>query len=70
MSEEIKDTKTAQPPRMQGRPPKGARMPMKFDKKTIKRVFAYLKPYKVQMILVVVCILLTAGAQVGSSLFL
>lgn len=70
MSEEIKDAKTAQPPRMQGRPPKGARMPMKFDKKTIKRVFAYLKPYKVQMILVVVCILLTAGAQVGSSLFL
>lgn len=55
---------------MPGRPPKGARMPMKFDKKTIKRMFAYLKPYKVQMILVVVCILLTAGAQVASSLFL
>ena len=70
MSEELKETKTTPPPRMPGRPPKGARMPMKFDKKTIKRMFAYLKPYKVQMILVVVCILLTAGAQVASSLFL
>lgn len=55
---------------MQGRPPKGARVPMKFDKKTIKRVFAYLKPYKVQMVFVVLCILLTTGAQVASSLFL
>lgn len=70
MSEEIKETKTTPPPRMPGRQPKGARMPMKFDKKTIKRVFSYLKPYKVQMILVVLCILLTTGAQVASSLFL
>lgn len=70
MSEEIKETKTAQPPRMQGRPPKGARMSMKFNKKTIKRVFAYLKPYKVQMVLVMLCLLLAAGAQVASSLFL
>lgn len=57
-------------PNNTGRPPKGARAPMKFDKKVIKRVFQYIKPYTPQMIIVVVCIIVTAVASVGSSLFL
>ncbi len=54
----------------QGKPPRGARVPMRFDKKTIRRVMSYMKPYRVQMIAVLVCIIITAAASVGSSLFL
>ncbi len=54
----------------QGKPPRGARVPMRFDKKTIRRVMSYMKPYRVQMIAVLVCIIITAVASVGSSLFL
>lgn len=53
-----------------GRPPKGARVPMRLDKKALKRLMSYLKPYTPQMIAVLVCILITAIASVGSSLFL
>lgn len=53
-----------------GKPPRGARVPMRFDKKTIKRVMSYMKPYTGQMIAVLVCIIITAVASVGSSLFL
>lgn len=69
MSDNIKENK-AQPPRMQGRPPKGARVPMKFDKKTIKRLLSYMKPFTPQLILVFVCIMITSGASVASSMFL
>ncbi len=55
-------------PRM--RPPKGARVPMKFNKDTIKRVLSYMKPFTPQLIVVVLCILITSGASVASSLFL
>ena len=68
MSDEIKTTK--EPPRMGGRPPKGARVPMKLDKKTFKRLMGYLKPYRGKMVLVIICILLTSGASVMSSMFL
>ncbi|MDE7230261.1 MAG: ABC transporter ATP-binding protein/permease [Oscillospiraceae bacterium] len=60
----------AQNNQFQGKPPRGARVPMKFDKKTIRRVMSYMKPYKVQMIAVLVCIIITAVASVSSSLFL
>lgn len=53
-----------------GRPPKGARVPMKMDKKTLKRLMGYLKPYTGWLILVMLCILVTSGASVMSSLFL
>ncbi len=65
---DIKENK--QPPRVNGRPPKGARVPMKFDKKTIKRMLSYMKPFLPQLILVFVCILVTVVASVSSSLFL
>lgn len=53
-----------------GKPPRGARMPMKFDMNVIKRLLSYIKPYRGRMIIVAVCTLLTSGASVGSSLFL
>ncbi|MCM1165931.1 MAG: ABC transporter ATP-binding protein/permease [Lachnospiraceae bacterium] len=43
---------------------------MKFDKKTIKRVMSYMKPYTPQLILVFICILVTVAASVSSSMFL
>ena len=60
----------AQNNQFQGKPPRGARVPMRFDKKTIKRVMSYMKPYTPQMIAVLVCIIITAVASVSSSLFL
>lgn len=42
----------------------------KFDLKTLKRLFSYMKEYKGQLILVVICILLSAIASAVSSLFL
>lgn len=53
-----------------GKPPRGARVPMRFNKKTIKRLLSYMKPYMPQMIAVMVCVIITAVASVGSSLFL
>lgn len=72
MSEEIKETKTEQqqPPRVSGRLPKGARVPLKFNKTVLKRTMAYLKPYKWHLLAVLFCILLTAGSSVASQLFL
>ncbi|MGN0679404.1 MAG: ABC transporter ATP-binding protein [Oscillospiraceae bacterium] len=52
------------------RPPKGARVPTKVNGKTIKRLFSYMKPFTPHLIIVCVCILLTSGASVASSLFL
>lgn len=52
------------------KPPRGARMPMKFDANVIKRLLGYMKPYRGRMIIVAVCTLLTSGASVSSSLFL
>ncbi|HCX64138.1 MAG TPA: ABC transporter [Eubacteriaceae bacterium] len=37
---------------------------------TIKRLFSYMKPYKVQLIIVVVCIIISAVANASASLFL
>ncbi len=42
----------------------------KFDSKTLKRLFSYMKEYRGMMILVVVCILLSALASAISSMFL
>lgn len=52
------------------KPPKGARVPMKFDMKVIKRLLGYMKPFRVQLIVVAVCIIVSAIASVASSLFI
>ena len=52
------------------RPPKGARVPMKFDMKVIKRLLGYMKPFRAQLIVVAVCIVVSAVASVASSLFI
>ena len=44
--------------------------PTKFDSKTLKRLFSYMKEYRRTMILVVICILLSAIASAASALFL
>lgn len=49
-----------------GAVPKG----QKFKPGTIKRLMSYLKEYKVRLTVVVICILISAGASVASSLFL
>lgn len=41
-----------------------------FDKTTLKRLLSYMHPYKAQLIIVTVCILLSALASAASSLFL
>ena len=48
------------------------RMPPRqhFKPGTIKRLFSYVAEYKIQLVVVVVCILLSAGASAASSLFL
>lgn len=53
-----------------GKPPKGARVPMKTDKTVIKRLFSYLKPFRKQLIVVALCIIVSAVASVSSSLFI
>ena len=55
--------------------PNGPRLSMKeslqqLDKKTLKRLLSYMKAYRFQHILVVVCIAVSAFASVMSSLFL
>ena len=65
----MSDTKQAVP-MPKGRPPKGARVPMKMDKTTMKRLLGYLKPFRGQLSVVVICTLLTTGASVMSNLFL
>lgn len=42
----------------------------RFDAKTLKRLFSYMKEYKIQLIFVIICILLSAIASAVSSLFL
>jgi len=42
----------------------------KIEGKTVKRLLKYMKPYKVLMIIVCVCIILSAIANVASSLFI
>ena len=42
----------------------------KLDKTTVKRLLSYLKFYRVQLAVVVVCILVSAGASAASSLYL
>ena len=41
-----------------------------FDKKTLLRLLSYMKQYRVQLVLVLICILITAFTSVMSSLFL
>ena len=52
------------------KPPRGARVPMQFDKKTIKRLMVYMKPHLPKLVIVLICIIITAVASVGASLFL
>ena len=46
--------------------PKG----MKFKPGTVKRLLSYLGKYKIRLVIVMICILLSSGASVASSLFL
>lgn len=57
-------SKNAKAPGLQGRPP------MKIDIGVIKRVFAYMKPYRPHLILVVISIIISSVAGVASSLFI
>ena len=43
---------------------------MQFDKETLQRLISYMKDYKSTLVIVVVCILLSAIASAASSLFL
>ena len=43
---------------------------MKLEKGTIPRLLTYLAQYKVRLIFVIICILVSAAASVASSLFL
>ena len=62
--------------RPMGGPGRGGRMLLQkgaiktLDKGTLTRIMSYLKPYKIRIILVFVCILVNALAGVASSLFL
>lgn len=53
-----------------GRPPRGARVPMKFDINVIKRLLTYMKPFRGLLIIVGICIVANAAASVSSSLFI
>ena len=52
------------------RPAPGGKPPAKIDTKTLKRLLAYMKPYRGTMIVVTICILLSAVAGAVSSMFL
>ncbi|MBE6890369.1 MAG: ABC transporter ATP-binding protein [Ruminococcaceae bacterium] len=51
-------------------PPKGGRPPMKFDAGVLKRLMKYMKPYRLQVILVAISIVVSSVAGVASSLFI
>ena len=48
-------------------PPMG---PMKFDKKVIARLLGYMKPFRFQLVLVIISIVISSIASVASSLFI
>ena len=52
------------------RPALGGKPPAKIDTKTLKRLLTYMKPYRGTMIVVTICILLSAVAGAVSSMFL
>ena len=52
------------------RPAHGGKPPAKIDTKTLKRLLTYMKPYRGTMIVVTICILLSAVAGAVSSMFL
>ena len=52
------------------RPAPGGKPPAKIDTKTLKRLLTYMKPYRGTMIVVTICILLSAIAGAVSSMFL
>ena len=52
------------------RPAPGGKPPAKIDTKTLKRLLTYMKPYRGTMIVVTICILLSAVAGAVSSMFL
>ena len=51
-------------------PAPGGKPPAKIDTKTLKRLLTYMKPYRGTMIVVTICILLSAVAGAVSSMFL
>ena len=71
MSEQNYRAKNPMPMRrkMHGRgmPPMG---PMKFDKKVIARLLGYMKPFRFQLVLVIISIVISSIASVASSLFI
>ncbi len=58
-------------PDMNGKkPPMGGRPPIKFDAKVLTRLMTYMKPFRVQAVLVIICIVISSLAGVASSLFI
>ena len=62
--EQIKEQKAP------GGRPHGGKPQMKIDGKVIKRLLTYMKPFRVQAVLVAVCIVISSFAGVASSLFI
>ena len=60
----------AKPPMNGGKPPMGGRPSMRIDPKVLGRLLAYMKPFRVQAVLVVVSIVVSSLASVASSLFI
>ena len=52
------------------RPAPGGKPPAKIDTKTLKRLLTYMRPYRGTMIVVTICILLSAEAGAVTSMFL
>ena len=53
-----------------GKAPQGKAPYRRFKPGTIKRLFSYMASYRIQLIFVVVCILISSGASAASALFL
>ncbi len=53
-----------------GMPPKGGKPAMKFDMKVIKRLITYMKPFRAQLVLVAISIVISSIASVAASLFI
>ena len=51
-------------------PGRGGKPTQKADKKVIKRLLGYLKPFKLRLVIVLVCILISAFTGVLSAMFL
>ena len=63
----MSENKNVKMPAKGGMPQKGG---MKIDKNVIKRLLGYMKPFRGQMVLVIISIIVSSIASVASSLFI